>query len=213
MLPLAALLTHVALAGPSVTPSELRAGDLVLHTSRSAQSQAIAVATRSPFTHVGVVVEEQGELWVVEAQARATRTRLAEFVRRGRSATWALRDARLDDEAARDRVQRAALALLGTPYDPAFAEGTDALYCSELIAVAWAAAGLDIGEVERMGALDVDAPAVRALFAKRWRRLPACRGVSDVRACRDLVMQQRVVTPAGVARDSNLRRLGTVAVE
>lgn len=209
----AALLLHLVLAEPGIGPSELRTGDLVLHTSRSAQSTAIAVATHSPYTHVGVVVQQAGQWWVVEASRRAQKTKLAAFVARGRTPTWVVRDPRLDDETVRDQVARAALSLLGTPYDPAFSEGTEALYCSELVVVAWAKAGLAIGEVEPVGSLDLEAPVVRALFAKRWRRHPACRGVADAGTCRDIVAQELVVTPAGLARDTTLRPLGRLYVE
>lgn len=208
MLMHAALFLQLALADTGIGPEELRAGDLLLHTSRSAQSTAIAAATHSPYTHVGVVIESEGALWVVEAHRRAQKTRLAAFVSRGRTPTVALRDPRLDDPAVRERVQREALALLGTPYDPAFSEGTEALYCSELVVVAWARAGLAIGELDEVGALDLDAPAVRTLFAKRWRLHPACRRVSVPRDCRDIVARQQVVTPAGLARDASLRALG-----
>lgn len=206
----AALLLQLALANSDVSPEELRAGDLLLHTSRSAQAEAISVATGSPYTHVGVVVRDGGELWVVEAQARARKTKLVDYLRRAASPSWVMRDHRLDDEELRERVQRASLSLLGTPYDPSFSEGSDALYCSELVVEAWSRAGLAIGVADRVGALDLDAPAVRALFAKRWRRHPSCRDAPNVSACRAIVIEQRVVTPAGLARDGNLLELGRI---
>ncbi|MBI1944260.1 MAG: hypothetical protein HYS27_01120 [Deltaproteobacteria bacterium] len=210
-LPAFALLLAAA-AVPTVDADELRTGDLLLHTSSSAQALAVAVATRSSFTHVGVVVREGDAVWVVEAAGRARRTPLAEFLRRGRSSSTVLRDARLDDDELRARVQREVLALVGTPYDGAFAEGADELYCSELLVEAWRRAGLPLGVAQQVGDLDVQAPPVRALFAKRWRRHPACRGLADARACLAVVVEQRIVTPAGLADDERLHDLGYLPV-
>lgn len=202
------ILLAAAGAAPHVDTAELRSGDVLLHTSRSKQAVAVAVATRSSFTHAGVVVREGDALWVVEAAGHARKTRLQDFLLRGLSSATVLRDARLDDDGARERVQRAALALVGTPYDAAFAEGVDQLYCSELLVEAWRRAGLSLGVEELVGDLDIEAPPVRAQFEERWRRHPACRGLANAGACLATVVDLHIVTPAGLARDAHLAELG-----
>lgn len=202
----------LATAAPTVDAGDLRTGDVLLHTSRSAQSTAVAVATRSSFTHVGVVVRDGDDVWVVEAAGHARKTRVEDFLSRGVSSATVLRDARLDAAAVRERVRREVLALVGRPYDVAFAEGADALYCSELVVEAWRKAGLPLGVEEKVGDLDLQAPPVRALFDQRWPKHPACRGLTDARTCLAAIAQQRIVTPAGLARDDRLEELGFLPV-
>lgn len=40
---------------------QLRDGDLIFHTSQSAQSQAIQLATHSPYSHCGIVYKNAGQ--------------------------------------------------------------------------------------------------------------------------------------------------------
>ena len=47
--------------------NQLREGDLIFHTSQSAQSQAIQLATHSPYSHCGLLYKAHGEWQVFEA--------------------------------------------------------------------------------------------------------------------------------------------------
>ncbi len=72
------LIAVVSIAcGASARPIDLRDGDLVFQTSRSMQSKAVALATRSHLTHMGVVFIDRGEPWVLEAVEPVKRTRVA----------------------------------------------------------------------------------------------------------------------------------------
>ena len=96
-MPCPALLISLLLASsgrPAVPPPapSLRDGDLVFQTSRSGQGAAVALATGSRLTHMGVVLVEGGVPWVLEAVEPVRRTRLAEWRRRGADGRlWARR--------------------------------------------------------------------------------------------------------------------------
>ena len=49
------------LACATTSAPEYRDGDIIFHTSRSSQSEAIRHATHSPFTDMGVIFVEKGE--------------------------------------------------------------------------------------------------------------------------------------------------------
>lgn len=53
--------------GSAAAEYEPRNGDIVFHTSRSAQSLAIQKATESPYSHMGIVYVEDGRALVFEA--------------------------------------------------------------------------------------------------------------------------------------------------
>ena len=66
----------------SVAP-QLRDGDLIFHTSQSAQSRAIQLATHSAWSHCGIVYKHGATWQVFEAVQPVKLTSLAEWVARG----------------------------------------------------------------------------------------------------------------------------------
>ncbi len=174
----------------------LESGDLVFETSGSSQSAAIQWATRSRWSHVGIVERAGGKVAVIEALAKVTRTPWERWHRRARrhGGFIVLRPRGLSPEKRQAAVAEAR-QLLGRRYDPQFGWGDDRIYCSELVVKAYErGAGFELGRRERLGDLRL-AGIVREM-ARRWGGpIP-----------KDLVL----VTPASVAED---RRLGRVYVE
>jgi hypothetical protein len=199
-----ALLLVLALGVPDV-----QAGDLVFHTSRSSQASAIFAATKSPYTHVGLVVRDPaGDLVVFEAKKRAGFTPLQAFLARGVNGRYAVFRPPLDD-AQRARLHAEARALVGRPYDLHFAPDEARVYCSEAVDLVLRAVGVELGGWRPTGELDLDAPAVKALFARRWRGHPACAGLTSARACRAKVEPVLILTPADQAAAPSLRLVTT----
>ena len=61
-------LLFTVILGCNATPAYVpRNGDIVFHTSRSSQSVAVQRATRSAYSHMGVVYLENGQAFVFEA--------------------------------------------------------------------------------------------------------------------------------------------------
>ena len=179
-------------AAPAADPP-LESGDLVFETSTSSQSGAIRWATRSRWSHVGIVEVAGDGVFVIEALGKVSRTPWKAWRRR------ALRGGELLVLRPRDlsperRAAAAARArdFLGRPYDARFGWGDDRIYCSELVVKAYErAAGVSLGRRERLG--DLRLAGIEAAAERRWGgALP-----------RDLVL----VTPASLAGDARLVRL------
>jgi hypothetical protein len=186
-----ALLCLAVLAAPASAGTRphvaLRDGDVVLQTSRSAQSDGIQRATRSPWSHVGVIEVGPDGPRVIEAIGRVSRTPWHAFRRRGEGDVLVLRPRALDPSRAR-RVVAEAARFLGRPYDARFGWSDARIYCSELVAKAYErGAGVELGRRERLGDLHLSGleDAIRA----RWGTVP-----------RDL----ELVTPASIAADEDL---------
>lgn len=198
--------THVP---TTVDPATLRDADLVFHTSTSAQAQAIVWATASPYAHVGIVERGRGQVHVLEAVQPVRRTPWAEWTRRGLGGhVTVLRHPDLDD-ADRAAVVTRARRYLGRPYDLFFTPGEDRIYCSELVALAYAAAGVTIGAWVPAAELGVTTPPVQALLRRRWRRHPACAGAASLAACMPALARTRVITPASLRADPSLRMIAS----
>jgi hypothetical protein len=61
---------------------DVREGDLVFHTSRSSQSQAIQRATGSKYSHMGIVLFRDGKPFVFEAVQTVRYTPLERWLAR-----------------------------------------------------------------------------------------------------------------------------------
>lgn len=182
-------------------------GDLIFQTSQSRQSAAILAATGSNFTHMGIVHLRNGEPYVIEAYRTVEETPLAEWIARGDGDRYSLYRVEHLSPAQATTAIDAALAYIGRPYDPFFRDGDDAIYCSELVRLAFASAGIELGEAETVSDLDVDSPAVRAIFAERWQKHPDCADAGDAEECWDRMLSQTIVTPASIADDGQLVRI------
>jgi len=113
------LVALAAVAAAAEPP--LRDGDIVFQTSRSSQIVAIQQATRSPYSHMGVVFLRDGAPVVFEAVATVRYTPLGAWTARGERRRWVarrLRDAdTVLDAAAVERLRRVARGFEGRPYD------------------------------------------------------------------------------------------------
>src|SRR6187431_2877016 len=74
-------------------------GDIVFQTSRSAQSLAVQLATKSPYSHMGIVYLRDGTPFVFEAVQPVKLTPLAAWVERGEKGRFVVK--RLKDADAR----------------------------------------------------------------------------------------------------------------
>ncbi|HEX6636714.1 MAG TPA: YiiX/YebB-like N1pC/P60 family cysteine hydrolase, partial [Steroidobacteraceae bacterium] len=89
----AMLLASIALAcaGPLVAAEPLRDGDIIFHTSRSAQSLAVQRATHSPYSHMGLVFHRDGQPFVLEAIATVRYTPLEQWTAPGTGGKYVVR--------------------------------------------------------------------------------------------------------------------------
>ena len=202
------LVTLAALPALAQDLPELQRGDVIFQNSRSAQSLAILLATDSPFTHVGIVdLDDRGNPVVLEAVKTMRETPLADWVAQGKDGAVAVYRMEGLTEAQALAVTRAARSHLGKGYDPYFYRTEDALYCSELVHIAFRD-GIDValGREQRLGELNLDGAAVRGLIEQRWPQHPACaEGQADsAESCLAVIQDEPLVTPQAVAEDERL---------
>jgi uncharacterized protein YycO len=148
----------------------LRDGDIIFHTSRSAQSLAIQRASHSPYSHVGLVFHRDGKPHVFEAIATVRYTPLAQWTARGTGGEYVVR--RLKKPLSADQARRlraAAEKYAGRPYDLYFEWSDDRIYCSELVWKAYHdALGLELGARQKLEDFDLSDPVVRSKMRERY---------------------------------------------
>lgn len=111
---------------PRVT-NDFKEGDLIFQVSQSRQSPFIQLATNSPWSHCGVIVEKEGKLYVLEASNVVKLTPLKAWIDRGEMGRYKRR--RVLNKPVKIKYAK----YLGKRYDLAFKFNNDKYYCSELI--------------------------------------------------------------------------------
>jgi len=166
---MALLAAAVLLAGlPAVQD-----GDLIFHTSRSRQSLAVQRATRSQYSHMGIVLVRNGKPFVFEAIGTVSYTPLGQWIGRGDGGRFVVKrlvDA--DRVLTKDGIARlhaAARPYVGKRYDLTFEWSDARMYCSELVWKLYRdALDVKIGERQKLGEMDLDDPVVRAKLRERY---------------------------------------------
>ncbi|MBI1970290.1 hypothetical protein HYS47_00935 [Candidatus Woesearchaeota archaeon] len=159
-------------------------GDIIAHTSRSTQSPFIQLATDSPYTHMGMIVERKGGLYVIEAVEPVKYTTLNAWIARGVDKRFTVK--RLHQPLSGREghtiagVVREAEQHLGKHYDRLFKPTDKRMYCSELVAKAYErGAGIHLGEWKTVddviggekAALQT-IPSIRREIQRRWGTYP-----------------------------------------
>lgn len=157
-------------AGRAAAAPAVADGDVVFQTSRSAQSAAIQKATRSRYSHMGVILERDGRRFVFEAERTVRYTPLETWLARGEGGHYVVKRPRTPLSASQvERLRRTAKTFEDKPYDAAFEWSDRRIYCSELV---WKlydrALGLQLGERQKLGDFALDDPLVRAKLRERY---------------------------------------------
>ena len=150
-----------------------RNGDIIFHTSRSAQSEAIQKATNSPYSHMGIVYVREGRALVFEAVEPVKSTPLNEWIARGVGGKYVVKRLRNADRLlttdALARMREVGEAFQGQPYDLYFEWTDDRTYCSELVwKVFQRGLGIELGDLQCMSEFDLTDPLVRTKVEERW---------------------------------------------
>jgi hypothetical protein len=159
------------LATPSLFAAPaLRDGDIIFHTSRSAQSAAIQRATHSPYSHVGVIFWRDGKPFVFEAIATVRYTPLDAWVARGDGGRYVVRRLKTALTSEQEaRLRAAAGQFEGKPYDLYFEWSDERIYCSELV---WKlydqALGVRLGKLQKLREFDLADPMVKTKMRERY---------------------------------------------
>ncbi|MDR0673695.1 MAG: YiiX family permuted papain-like enzyme [Zoogloeaceae bacterium] len=148
-------------------------GDIIFQTSRSSQSLAIQRATKSEYSHMGVIFREGDETLVYEAVQPVRKTPLAAWIKRGAGGKFALRRLRAHTQILTpptlEKMKAIAASHLGKAYDLTFEWDDERLYCSELVWKIYKhGANQEVGKLQKLGDFDLSDNAVQAKLRQRF---------------------------------------------
>jgi len=147
-----------------------RDGDIIFHTSRSAQSVEIQRATHSRYSHVGIVFLRDGKPFVFEAIATVRYTPLKTWVTRGAAGQYVVkRVTRGLSPGEVAKLRATAKKFTGRPYDLYFEWSDERIYCSELVWKMYSRAlGIELGQRQHLREFDLRDPVVKAKLRERY---------------------------------------------
>jgi hypothetical protein len=151
-------------------PYQPQVGDIVFQTTTSTQSVAVQQATRSPWSHVGLVLFQGGQPVVLEAVQPVKYTPLKRWLDSGQGGRHVIqrlnRPLTVAEQAA---LHQRAKAYVGKPYDLTFEWSDDRIYCSELVWKLYRdALGIELAPLARLKNFDLTTSAVRAKLKERY---------------------------------------------
>lgn len=154
--------------------TELKTGDIIFHTSRSSQSRAIQIATKSKYSHMGMIVLKDGSPMVFEAVSTVRLTPLKQWIARGENGHYVvkrlIKAESILTPAAINKMETEAGKYLGKRYDPFF-EWTDTKqYCSEIVwKVYYRALEIKLCDLAKMKDFDTSHPLVKQKIKQRFK--------------------------------------------
>lgn len=156
---------------PSLSFAEhYQTGDIIFQTSKSAQSIVIQKATHSPYSHMGMLVNKNGKLWVLEAIQPVKYTAFNDWVSRGVKRQYVVK--RFNKGLSKQQqniLLKYTEKYLGKPYDIYFEWNDDAIYCSEIVWKAYNdALGIQLAPLQKLQNFDLSDTQVKTLMKQRY---------------------------------------------
>jgi hypothetical protein len=151
---------------------KLKDGDIIFIVNPSGQGKAIQLATKSKFTHVGIIFYENGKPMVYHAVQPVSVSSLEEF--RDMSAEGKYEVRRLKDRTVLTKENVSSMlakakSQVGMNYDIFFAWDDEEMYCSEYV---WKIFNkftkLEIGKLRPLKDFDLSSPKVKEIMARRY---------------------------------------------
>jgi len=146
---------------------QLRNGDIIFQSSQGGLSEAIELATKSKYNHVGIIYIENGQTFVYEAVQPVKLTPLQDWINRGKNGHFQVKRLKDADEVLTPEVlakmKQLGEGYLGKDYDFYFQWSDERMYCSELVWKLYReAANVELTKLQTIGDFDLSHGVVQA---------------------------------------------------
>lgn len=180
----------------NVTNSDFQNGDLIFQTSQSSQSIAIQLATKSKYSHVGIIYNNNNQLLVYEAIQPVKLTPFKEWIARGENNHYVVKRLKNAEEVLTDntltKMKEVGEKYKGKNYDIYFEWSDDKIYCSELVWKIYKdATGIEIGELATLKDFDLSHNLVKQKMKERYGN--------------HIPLDEKVISPAAMFNSNKLK--------
>jgi hypothetical protein len=152
---------------------EIRDGDLIFQTSLSRQSEAIQKATKSEYSHCGLIFSKGSGFVVYEAVQPVKITPLDRWIAKGKGGHYMIKRLKNADRVLTTesvlKLKNICQQFVGKNYDLTFEWSDENIYCSELVWKAYQrATGIEIGKLQKLKDFDLSDQVVKSKMKERY---------------------------------------------
>lgn len=173
-------------------------GDIIFQASSSRQTKAIQLATHSQWSHVGIILKHNNELFVYEAVQPVKFTPLAVWLSKSLDGIFAVKRLINSENILNtdnlQKIRSTAEKELGKNYDIHFGWSDEKLYCSEYI---WKiydrAVNIRIGNLQKLRDFDLTDPEVKKVMEERYGSSPP--------------LEEDVISPVSIFNSDKLKQI------
>ncbi len=184
-----------SISGKQIDKSIIQNGDIIFQTSKSRQSKAIQLATKSKYSHIGIIYKKANAYYVFEAVQPVKLTKLDKWIKRGEGGKYVIK--RLKNAKTiltvdkLSKMKKIGNEFMGKNYDLYFEWSDKKIYCSELVwKVYKRALGIEIGKLEKLEDFDLSNKIVRKKLEERYGK--------------SIPMDELVISPAAIYNSNKL---------
>lgn len=173
--------------------SMLQTGDIIFHISKSQQSLGIQKATNSPYSHMGLIVNNHGKFYVLEAIQPVQYTPLDKWIHRGVNRHYVVKRYIYNlTEQQKNKLITNAEQYLGKPYDIYFAWDDRSIYCSEIVWKSYHhALGIVLAPLAQLQDFNLNSPEVKKLMQQRYGK--------------NIPLKEKVIAPQAIYESKQLK--------
>lgn len=148
-------------------------GDIIFQSTSGGQGRAIQIATRSKYSHCGIIFIKDGKPYVYEAVQPVKITPLNKFIARGDDGHYVIKRLKDADKVltpqALKNMKVESEKFIGKDYDIYFGWKDNEIYCSELVwKVYKRGAGTEIGTLQKLRSFDLSHDIVKMKLTERY---------------------------------------------
>lgn len=148
-------------------------GDIIFQTSQSRQCTAVQIATRSIYSHCGIIYVEKNKVYVYEAVGPVKMTPFNEWIQHGKDSKYVVK--RLKNASTEltpaifAKVKASGEKYKGVSYDLYFGWSDEKIYCSELVwKIYKQGANIEVGKLQKLKEFDLSSKEVKAIIKERY---------------------------------------------
>ncbi len=152
---------------------DFKDGDIIFQESQSSQCKAVQMATKSRYSHCGIIFTMNGEYYVYEAVQPVTVTPFKNWIARGKNNHYVVKRLKNSESILTNenlqKMKNEGAKFYGKDYDLTFQWSDENIYCSELVwKIYKRALNIEVGNLQKLGDFDLSSDIVKTKLRERY---------------------------------------------
>jgi uncharacterized protein YycO len=149
----------------------LKDGDILFQDTGGDLGEAIKIATKSKYSHCGMIIKEGNNVQVFEAIGPVQYTPINDWIKHGNNNTFKAYRLKKSEVITTTQIKTwklKAIDYLGKAYDHVFSWNDDKIYCSELVWKMYKNIGIEISIPKKLKDFDLSHKLVKQQLKMRY---------------------------------------------